>query len=401
MTERPCNDTPNAGCGRIAFERNRYFTGKYMTARDFSDEQGYFLSRHRLHNRFFHGWGVACGLGIVPHPDAACRERWVVVRAGLALDCCGRELFLPRNTPFELPLPPDADEGEEGTESDGKRRCFERPFLLCLRYAEEEVEPVPALYAEGDCDPRHREANRVREAAELVACSLDEVGPGCWLEPGGGEDLPCRDDCDDDPPGPAGVCLDPRCPCGERVPLALVRPCDPEASWASGFEIDTLGVRRVAVPAGIHTHVAAINWPHGGEVSLRQLREEMGGRLTVRFDRQLLPAEGEATGIGEHTFAARYGGVQQDLEFLASPEEAIPRLEDGCLAVYPVDPSYLKGKRNIAGNMVYVTLRCDFVLDCHGIPVDGDHLKGRLPSGNGVPGGTFESWFRVVAGEEG
>jgi hypothetical protein len=51
---------------------------------------------------------------------------------------------------------------------------------------------------------------------------------------------------------------------------------------------------------------------------------------------------------------------------------------------------------NLANNIVYVSLKCDFILDCHGNPVDGNHLRGRLPSGNGTPGGVFESWFRVV-----
>jgi hypothetical protein len=47
-----------------------------------------------------------------------------------------------------------------------------------------------------------------------------------------------------------------------------------------------------------------------------------------------------------------------------------------------------------------VTLRCDFILDCHGNPVDGTHLRGRLPTGNGTMGGNFESWFRVVSDED-
>src|SRR5439155_1329175 len=46
------------------------------------------------------------------------------------------------------------------------------------------------------------------------------------------------------------------------------------------------------------------------------------------------------------------------------------------------------------------TVNCDFVLDCHGVPVDGDHLGGVLPSGDGTRGGTFESWFRVLADDE-
>jgi hypothetical protein len=50
--------------------------------------------------------------------------------------------------------------------------------------------------------------------------------------------------------------------------------------------------------------------------------------------------------------------------------------------------------------MVFVTLKCNFILDVHQNSVDGYH-KGVLPSGMGVPGGTFESWFRVVADRDG
>ena len=108
-------DAPRAGdCGPIATERNRYFTGKYMTARDFADEQRYFLSRHRL-NRLLHGWGIACGLGVTMHPDKACARRWVVVRAGIAIDCCGREVILARDTSFRLPLPWADDAGQPCT----------------------------------------------------------------------------------------------------------------------------------------------------------------------------------------------------------------------------------------------------------------------------------------------
>src|SRR5215207_8164548 len=98
-------------CGEIASERNRYFTGKYMTARDFERDQDYFLTRHRLHTRLLHGWGIVCGLAAVRHRSRDCERRWVVVRPGVALDCCGRELVLERDLTFELPLPPEEPPG--------------------------------------------------------------------------------------------------------------------------------------------------------------------------------------------------------------------------------------------------------------------------------------------------
>jgi hypothetical protein len=412
-----------AGCGVVATERNRYFTGKYMTARDFWGEQEYFLSRHRLHNRLLHGWGIVCGLRVIPHPIPECADRWVVVRAGIAIDCCGRELILRQDTPFELPLPRPPEPSQENPErqegaSDQQERPHQQggqghidapqhqgtppqeslsgPFLLCLRYREQEIERVPALYVEGTCDPTRQEANRVREVACLDVCSLDDVEAGCWRMPGGDPEARCRDDCDDELPGPAGACLEPECPCGEMVPLALITfdPAHPEAR----FEINTLGRRHLPPPIEFLTHIVSINWPHGGTVSLSHLRESMQGRLEVRFDRKLLDNEGEATGINEHTFIVQYGGVQRDVEFLPSTDDS-PTMEEDCLAVFRIEPSKLdpnERRANIAGNVVYVTLKCDFILDCHENPVDGDHMRGQLPSGNGMAGGVFESWFRVT-----
>ena len=54
---------------------------------------------------------------------------------------------------------------------------------------------------------------------------------------------------------------------------------------------------------------------------------------------------------------------------------------------------------------LFLTLKCNVVVDHHGMPVDGN-LLARLehdgsvysvswPTGDGVPGGTFESWIRV------
>jgi hypothetical protein len=433
-TEQTCGTE----CGRIVTERNRYFTGKYMAARDFDGEQQYFLSRHRLHQRLLHGWGIVCGLRVVRHPDPACRDRWVVVRSGVAVDCCGRELILCEDTPVRLPLPrpgrgtaagtaapeqareeqaeeeqaetaeeaaeeqeeeeaeaeeeEEEEQEEEEEEAAARRR---RSLLLCVRYQEEPIEKVPALYHEGSCDPARREANRVRERAHIELCEPDDLDPGCWHVPDTGPEAPCVDDCGEELPGPGGSCLEPRCPCGEKVPLALIS-FDPDHPNA-GLHVDTRGRRTLPTPPALLTHVVDINWPHGGELTLGELAAKKR-RLEVRFDRRLLPPEGDVTGINEYTFVVQYGGIERNLEFLPPDPEAPPTVEQYCTAVFTIDPSYIarKGWTTIAGTTVFVTLKCDFILDCHENAVDGDFLRARLPSGDGVAGGLFESWFRVV-----
>lgn len=376
------NEQERAGChqdcGAVATERNRYFTGKNMTARDFQADQEYFLGRHRLHNRLLHGWGIVCGLAVECHPDKNCPD-WLVVRGGIALDCCGRELILSCDKPLKVP----------------REDCGGRPQVLCARYVEREIEHLPVLFHEGGCGgPAEREANRVRECVELEFVDEDELDPRCWLKPRGGEETPC---CDEEEDAVRG-CLEPSCPCGDRVPLARI------TFKGDDFDIDLDGRRLLPPPRDYLTRITGINWKHGGSLSLADLKERCG-RLEVRFDRRLLRARRDATGVNRFTFVVQYGGIQRDLEFLPFDPDNPPGLaeDDECVARFTIDPDYIDGRRNrsnIAGNVVYVALKCDFILDRHGNPVSGAHLRGRLPNDGAAPGGIFESWFRVTAKEE-
>jgi hypothetical protein len=446
MSQKRVKELCEGDCKGPVLERNRYFTGKYMTERDFAGEQEYFLNHRRLHNRLLHGWGIVCGLRVMEHPNAECRENWLVVKAGVAIDCCGREIFLADDLPLEVPvdeLPaPPVSTSEEEQEKDvaaqdawqhteetkrsgyrdkrvpGGRRGHggseedsgwdedappepwpQQGLLVCLCYREEAIEPVPVLYSEGSCDPAHQESNRVRELAHLEFRRLDEMQQDCWRLPGGSWVDPCRDDCNEPLPGPSGACLTPACPCGGCVPLALLTAVPEDEPGSARFTIDLRGRRQLPPPAHYLTHVVGINWPHGGELTLRQLRNRLGGELRIRFDRKILPAEGMATGINSRTFFVQFGGITRHLEILPSPECEEPRIdEDGCTAIYPIAAEYLRGRENISDSFIYISLKCDFLVDCHEMPVDGNHLGGRLPSGNGVPGGEFVSWFRVAPG---
>ena len=375
----------------VVVERNHFFDGKFMRERDFAADTEYLLDHHRLHNRLLHGWGIVCGLDIERHPRPECAQGWILVTSGLALDCHGRELVLTCDVPFELP-----DRHE--------------PYLLCAQFKEEKVEPVPALYAEGICDPHHREFNRYRDGVSLVAA---DVTPQCWPTGHGGRprgkpegkvsaraagagperrhdhgcgDYPCRERC-----------LDADCPCGDLVPLARIIPLK-----GGGFELDLEGRRVQPPPAALLTHITHVNWPHGGALTLRQFREDLRGELRIRFDRPLREARGMGRGVNPYTFAVQYSaGPGKGMEFLPYPEDSLPRLEDDRIAVFTVDLAYLAEHRRTLRNVaVYVSLRCDFIQDCRGVPVDGSHLRGRLPSGNGVQGGLFESWFEVRDDDE-
>jgi len=71
-------------------ERPAFFDGQRLTAADLTAGADYERTMRRLHNRALHGWGVVSGLGV----SGKRGERSVVVDAGFALDCSGRELLL-------------------------------------------------------------------------------------------------------------------------------------------------------------------------------------------------------------------------------------------------------------------------------------------------------------------
>jgi len=135
-------------CEPPQLARNTLFDGKPMNARDFLDEQNYFLGKHRRHNQHLHGWGTACGLRVHEHPNPACRNQYVVVEPGYAIDCCGREILVRAPAMVDLRgLFLDAwrkAHGSEAEPDDGAHR-----LSLILRYAECPTEPVPAVF--GGC----------------------------------------------------------------------------------------------------------------------------------------------------------------------------------------------------------------------------------------------------------
>src|SRR5215207_8130366 len=143
-----------ATCGQVYNLRNRYFTGKYLTARDFQDEQRFFQSRRHLHNRLLHGWGVVCGLQIERHPNPDCVD-WVVVKPGIALDCCGREIILKERTALRIWQPPEASAGQADPSSAqqavGRQHSEAQKVLVYIRYIEKLTENTPVLFSEDAC----------------------------------------------------------------------------------------------------------------------------------------------------------------------------------------------------------------------------------------------------------
>lgn len=388
--EHEKNDDCRDKCGDIASERLRYFTGRHMSARDFRDEQAYHRTRRLLHNRMLHGWGVVCGLHVQAHPNPQCRTKHVQVTCGLALDCCGREIPIAKD---EVPPPIPWDERPHGSGDE------QRYPLLCLEYFETETECVPVLYSEQHCDPQRREESRVREGYRFAWHWIrrSELPEFHWKTRGGkcGDDESgCpEDDCEGGGGSQQQCCLQPDCPPDHCVPLAWIKS-EPDQP------IDRRDIRMLGRPTVENapqplTHICWTNWEHGRTVTRDQVAKVLR-KLRVRFDRRLHP---ERNGIGPFTFVVQFGGGYEDLDFVVSCDK--PEVHNGCEAVFEMDDRRRhQGEAAFAyleNQTVFITLKCDFILDCHGEPVDGNHVGGVLPTGDGVRGGTFESWFHVVS----
>lgn len=142
------------------FERNRYFYGKMLTARDFEIEQRYFNNKRRLLNRVLFGAGVICGLGVYQNDDTS-----FSVETGMALDYQGREIVVPTPVIRKLQMVEGYDSLEKSDQA-----------YLCLKYDQQNREPVNNI---GAFDHDSDNFNKIEEGYRLYlstdAPMLEEV----------------------------------------------------------------------------------------------------------------------------------------------------------------------------------------------------------------------------------
>ena len=447
-------DCCKGDCKETMKDRIDYFTGRHLAARDFRDEQLHHRSHRFLHNRMLHGWGVVCGLEVKEHPQDQCRDRFVQVSPGMAIDCCGREILVDSAICC----------GDEQPDIPWKDYSENRPLLLlCLTYHEEGKEKVPVLSSEGDCSiakpeekyARYQESwklawhwvgkddlekyswkrqyagcfNDDHDHQDPTAASYDPQVPspdpnqypagtppyqGTPVEPPPPDPHPYHpqlypsgdcphDDCGDPCGEEFRSCLAAKCPPGHCVPLALI--CLDETKKLT----KVIMKGRPEVPSGPQrlTHIVGINWPHGGIVSPSWFKEAGNNPLQVTFDRKLDDRAESGYfpgpwGVNQATFVLQFGERKEDLDFVDF--EQPPHLsEDRLKAEYEIGqrpqavsgagrnrPVYEeRGYAYLVGHTVSISLKCDFLYDCHGVRVDGNN--------DGIAGGTFESWFSVVS----
>jgi len=160
-------------CNYGPFTRNNYFTGKLLVERDFTDETRFHMEKLRHHEQLLHGWGVVCGLKVKPHPNEACRDRFVCVEPGSAVDCCGHDIIVSEEHCVDITQFPEIKALKSNNDKEPHK------LQICVRFRECPTEDIPVLYDECGCDDTKCAPNRILESYEIgvMVDSPDETEP--------------------------------------------------------------------------------------------------------------------------------------------------------------------------------------------------------------------------------
>lgn len=428
-----CSDLQNeSGC------RNNYFDGKRLTAESFRVEQRYLLERRHLLNRAIYGWGVVYGFPVSGQSDR------LTIGPGLALDECGRELLETeaRELAFEdLVVPEDKDACAASEET-----CW----LLSAHYAEQATGPVKVT---DSCRCEHTEYERTCETVRYSlrcfprekCCLKFECGlkcecptkPCCHKKGETHERGGCRCLCE----SLTGLKIDVECgplresdeSCGKvgvdvrhGVPLACVTLVNDPAGRR--LEVEDCGPRRLVKRNDLLfdlirgcdlTRICEIGWKdwHRCEVSFKDFSEALGTdgyrqkeyvtAFWVKFSRPvrrntLLPDCFAVTVTSKEREGGWLTVFRVPIVRIATdPDDLVER------ATLVVDGGWVedavRGRNSIfvgSPTDVEIEVRGDFIVDCNGQTVDANAVGlQKPPAGNGTPGGTFISSFRVAAAE--
>jgi hypothetical protein len=464
-------------CHIPVFCRSHFYTGKLLTENDLNREQRYTIDKLRLHYVALHGWGVACGLMVRPHPQ--CPDRFVVT-PGFAVDDCGREVRLIEERVVEFPKPveppkdpcPPEPCDDDDREKERPHRPKGQTWYVCIQYCECREDFMPVIF--DDCCGSSPQPNKICECAEV---KIYDKPPECFKEIEArrhrhehrehehyerehehehheGEnheherehreyehehrehehhehehhehehhehehERRCHEIWEHIPktcPPTGRVCC---------IPLAVIRDyvyCEP----LTEHMIDN-SIRRVLPsidrledmidcvrehlpkPAPRLTHITRVKWIHDREYTPGEfLREFVGTHESPRGFEIEFDGPVHLRTVNSRTFQAM---IVRDLPESHEPRRVeiaparVRRSEDGHRCSLHIDHEYARHHLHDHNFDVIITIHCDKVVDVRGFAVDGELLAMvepdedrepvRYPTGNGVPGGLFESWIRV------
>lgn len=131
------------------FERNRYYFGKLLTAKDFENEQTYFNNKRRLINKTVLGMGVACGLNIYAADDTS-----LIIETGTAIDEKGREILVEQTIIKKI------------TTIEGFDKTTEDELYLGIEYAEQLIDKAYSPMSPNQAK-QSEEYNKIKENYRL------------------------------------------------------------------------------------------------------------------------------------------------------------------------------------------------------------------------------------------
>jgi len=404
-------------CNIPCFERNNYFYGKRMTARDFQEEQCYFNEKRWLINRTIHGWGVVCGLDVVvPTND----KTKVEVTEGLAIDCCGREILVcgDEEDRYVSLIPEDH-------ECDLQQNEDER-IAICLEYDEckREVVNLPSIA----CDETEKhEFNRIRDSWKITPIRIPkelEYEPFCQRTNEEKEQSLHRYLCEKT----KGCQQCPECPC---IILAIVTVVNGEVE-----EIDTCNYRKLVYSNqllfdqincyhGDLPRVRGIEWSIAdqGDPNIQTAKEPVSStaihKQDIEWDVFVLKNGLKVTfnkimdhgSINEHTFLIAIITIEHSTRYRLLkyiPSETIELIDNNnetTSAIFKFEETWMEDElrdekrsaitQSSEGADFEIILRGSSIFSDEGKALDGS-FSGEFPSGNGTQGTDFVSWFHVI-----
>jgi hypothetical protein len=406
--------------------KNHYYLNKRMTPAAFETEQEFHVRRRRMINRAIHGWGIVHGFASDKTLTAAGQLN---IGAGFALDEYGRELVQvsPRLLAVsDIWTKEQIDEYKD----DPKQR-----WLLSVHYAERHEQPITVS------DPCHCERKEWEYTRETVRYSLTAEDAVSTSEhyPVCGE--PCNSAGAAGDRGPHGrlcqvLTTRSRPPKDEGLALAYVhlkagdeKKCEKLVFAEVG---DTCALRRLVIGNEMLydlirgrdlTRIDAVSW-----MKLRkQERDPETDDLLVSWEdfNGFFPSDTDADDTIKTGLVVTFSGPVQVAtltshccsisvttkeatggwgETLRVPLRKPIYDNTNYTATLTVAAKWVNGEfpkkqdsKFDAVSLVEIEVRGDLILDCCGQPIDANGIgPNPPPTGNGSPGGTFLTSFRVA-----
>ncbi|HJQ36743.1 MAG TPA: hypothetical protein VKB93_06370 [Thermoanaerobaculia bacterium] len=181
--------------GTSGLERARFGPGMLLRHDDLEQLNIYPRELSRLLFRSLFGCGVVCGL-VVPPPEDKCDRIWIQVRSGLALDCSGNPIHVPKDTePFSFDPAKCKDNRVYVVLCGTVTGCS--PRTSACASDDEESSPAPSREKDG------YEIRIVRDLRGCICACLEEPATEPAQNPATG--VPAREDkC---------LCVDPTLKC--------------------------------------------------------------------------------------------------------------------------------------------------------------------------------------------